>query len=96
VLADGKVVGRIYEDGSASTPPELRWFWSVTAIVPAVPNRTNRQAATLDEAKAKFREAWQKAKASPEAFLSYREPLRAILNACRSAAFETLPGPIHR
>ena len=35
VLADGKVVGRIYEDASASTPPELRWFWSVTAIVPA-------------------------------------------------------------
>jgi hypothetical protein len=26
VLADGKVVGRIYEDASASTPPELRWF----------------------------------------------------------------------
>jgi len=30
VLADGKAVGRIYEDASASTPPELRWFWSVT------------------------------------------------------------------
>jgi hypothetical protein len=29
VLADGKVVGRIYEDGSASTPPGLRWFWSI-------------------------------------------------------------------
>jgi hypothetical protein len=31
VLADGKVVGRILEEGSASTPPELRWFrdnWS--------------------------------------------------------------------
>jgi hypothetical protein len=26
----GKVVGRIYEDASASTPPELRWFWSIT------------------------------------------------------------------
>jgi hypothetical protein len=24
VIADGKVVGRIYGDGSASTPPELR------------------------------------------------------------------------
>jgi hypothetical protein len=55
VLADGKVVGRIYEDGSASTPPELRWFWSVTAIVPAIPNSTNGHAATLEEAKAKFR-----------------------------------------
>jgi hypothetical protein len=59
----GKAVGRIYEDASASTTPELRWFWSVTAIVPAVPNVTNGHAATLDEAKAKFREAWEKAKA---------------------------------
>jgi hypothetical protein len=33
VLADGKVIGRIYEDASASTPPELRWLWSVTAIL---------------------------------------------------------------
>jgi hypothetical protein len=32
VLADGKVVGRIYEDASAGTPPELRWGWSITAI----------------------------------------------------------------
>jgi hypothetical protein len=60
VLADGKVVGRIYEDASASTPPEMRWFWSVTSIVPAVPNGTYGHAATLDEAKAKFRAAWMK------------------------------------
>jgi hypothetical protein len=33
VLAEGKVVGRIYEDASATTPPDMRWFWSVTAIV---------------------------------------------------------------
>jgi hypothetical protein len=57
VLADGKVIGRIYEDASASTPPELRWLRSVTAIVPAIPNRTNGHAPTLDEAKAKFRAA---------------------------------------
>jgi hypothetical protein len=61
VLADGKLIGRIYEDAHLSTPPELRWFWSVTAIVPAVPNVTNGHAATLDEAKAKFRETWAKA-----------------------------------
>jgi hypothetical protein len=36
-------------------PPELRWFWSVTAIVPATPGVTNGTAATLEEAKAKFR-----------------------------------------
>jgi hypothetical protein len=32
----GKVVGRIYEDASASAPPDMRWFWSITEIVPAV------------------------------------------------------------
>jgi hypothetical protein len=38
--------------------------WMVrTAIVPAVPNVTNGHAPTLDEAKAKFRAAWMKAKA---------------------------------
>jgi hypothetical protein len=63
VLADGKVVGRIYEDASASTPPELRWFWSVTEIVPATPGVTNGHAATLEEAMAKFRAAWEKARA---------------------------------
>jgi hypothetical protein len=63
VLADGKAVGRIYEDADLSTPPDLRWFWSVTEIVPAVPNGTYGHAATLDEAKAKFRAAWEKAKA---------------------------------
>jgi hypothetical protein len=49
VLADGKVVGRIYHDASASTPPELRWFWSITAIVPAS-SATHGHAPTLDEA----------------------------------------------
>jgi hypothetical protein len=63
VLAEGKVVGRIYEDASASTPPEMRWFWSVTAIVPAIPNVTNGHAPTIDEAKAKFRDSWTKARA---------------------------------
>ena len=64
VFADGKVVGRIYEDASASTPPDMRWFWSVTAIVPAIPNRANGHAPTLDGAMAKFRAAWEKAKAA--------------------------------
>jgi hypothetical protein len=26
VLAEGKVIGRIYEQGGVGTPPELRWF----------------------------------------------------------------------
>jgi hypothetical protein len=62
VLADGKVVGRIYDDGSAGTPPELRWFWSVTAIWPATPGVTSGTAATREEAMARFRAAWEKAK----------------------------------
>ena len=62
VLADGKVVGRIYEDASASTPPDMRWFWSITAIVPATKGVTNGTAATRDEAMAKFRVAWDNAK----------------------------------
>jgi hypothetical protein len=61
VLADGEVVGRILEEGSRFGPPELRWGWSITAIVPAIPNRTNGTAATREEAMAKFRAAWEKA-----------------------------------
>jgi hypothetical protein len=59
VLADGKVVGRIYEDAHRSTPPELRWMWSVTAIMPAIPNVTNGHAGTREEAMARFRAAWE-------------------------------------
>jgi hypothetical protein len=58
VLWNGKVVGRIYDDASAGTPPDMRWFWSVTAIVPATPGRTNGTAATREEAMSKFRAAW--------------------------------------
>jgi hypothetical protein len=28
VLRNGKVVGRIYDDASAGTPPDMRWFRS--------------------------------------------------------------------
>jgi ppGpp synthetase/RelA/SpoT-type nucleotidyltranferase len=34
--------------------------WSIISIVPAIPNRTNGHARTLDDAKAKFRAAWTK------------------------------------
>jgi hypothetical protein len=54
VLADGKPVGRIYENASASTPPDMRWFWSVL-VTPATPGLTNGTAATREEAMAKFR-----------------------------------------
>src|SRR5438067_797912 len=75
VLADGKVVGRIYEDASASTPPELRWFWSVTAIVPATPGLTNGAAATREEAMAKFRAAWESRGSRPQ-------PYQTLAKAC--------------
>jgi hypothetical protein len=60
VFADGKVIGRIYEQGGVGEPPELRWFWSIM-IVPATPGVTNGTAATREEAMAKFRAAWEKA-----------------------------------
>jgi hypothetical protein len=41
----------------------MRWFWSITAIVPATPGVTNGHAPTLDEAKIRFRAAWERAKA---------------------------------
>jgi hypothetical protein len=61
VLADGKVVGRIYDNGSAGTPPNMRWFWSVMTV-PATPGQTNGTAATREEAMAKFRAAWEAAR----------------------------------
>jgi hypothetical protein len=31
ITEDGRAIGRIYED--RHTPPELRWFWSITIYV---------------------------------------------------------------
>jgi hypothetical protein len=59
VLADGTVIGRIMEEGSRFSPPELRWIWSITSIVPASP-ATHVAAATREEAMVKFRAAWEK------------------------------------
>jgi hypothetical protein len=36
---------------TAQDAPELRWFRSITSILPAIPYTTNGHAATLDEAK---------------------------------------------
>jgi hypothetical protein len=33
IFDDGEPVGRIYEDASASTAADLRWFWSITVYV---------------------------------------------------------------
>jgi hypothetical protein len=40
VLANGKVIGRILEEGSRFDPPELRWKWSITPLC-------RRRVATL-------------------------------------------------
>jgi hypothetical protein len=60
---DGKVVGRILESGSRFDPPDLLWTWSITSIWPATPGVTNGTAATCEEAMAKFRDSWTRARA---------------------------------
>ena len=57
VLA-GVVVGRIYADASASTPPELRWFWSILEVIPDV--KTHGYAATREAAMAAFAKSWRR------------------------------------
>jgi hypothetical protein len=60
------VIGRIYED--LYTPPDLRWFWSITAfhVDPRLETTTNGRVPTLEEVKAQFREAWSKVRAATE------------------------------
>jgi hypothetical protein len=58
VLADGAVVGRIYADASASTQPELRWFWSILEVIPDV--KTHGYAATREAAMAAFAKSWRR------------------------------------
>jgi hypothetical protein len=50
VLADDKVVGRILE-GSRFGPPDLRCGWSITAIVPAIPQQDKRPRADTGRGK---------------------------------------------
>jgi hypothetical protein len=65
-MEDGKVIGRIYE--YRHTPAEYRWFWSVTAfhLDPALGITTNDGVPTLEDAKARFREAWSKVREASE------------------------------
>jgi hypothetical protein len=58
IVADGRDVGRVYEDRHRR--PELRWFWSITIYVnPKRGITTSGRAASLDEAKARFLANWQ-------------------------------------
>jgi hypothetical protein len=59
MLADGEVVGRIYEPaGSRFDPPELRWFWSVM-VTPATPGVTSGTAATRGSSTSIYNERGQ-------------------------------------
>ena len=61
IFDDGEPVGRIYEDASAGTPAELRWFWSVTVYVdPRAGIVTSGKVPTLDAAKAQFEASWRR------------------------------------
>jgi hypothetical protein len=56
---------RIIEDGSASTPPDRRWGWSI--VVPVRPESgivTSGRASTQSEAKADFKRNWTAVRAA--------------------------------
>ena len=55
IVADGRGVGRVYEDRHSR--PELRWFWSITIYVN--PKRGITTITSLEEAKAQFLSSWQ-------------------------------------
>ena len=62
VIEDGRAIGRMYEDWHAL--PELRWFWSITVFVGCRPGvTTHGRVPTLEQAKARFLENWQKCRA---------------------------------
>jgi hypothetical protein len=63
VIEDGRAVGRMCED--RYSPPELRWFWSIIVIIDSrLGIVTNGRTATLDEAKARFRDSWDRVSAN--------------------------------
>ena len=62
-MEEGQVIGRIYEN--RHTLPALRWFWSITEYVdPVLEITTHGRLPTFEQAKAEFREAWSKWRAS--------------------------------
>ena len=64
IREDGRTVGRIIEDGSLSTPPELRWSWSIVVYVrPDTGIVTSGNAPTLSLAKQEFRRNWEQVRA---------------------------------
>ena len=63
IYDDGEAVGRIYEVGGIGTPPDVRWFWSITLHVDGrLGVVTSGKVTTLEEAKARFQESLAKAR----------------------------------
>jgi hypothetical protein len=59
IVENGRNVGRLYED--PHSPPEYRWFWSITVYVnPKLGIITSGRAPSIDQAKAQFLASWQK------------------------------------
>jgi hypothetical protein len=59
VLADGIVVGRIYDRALGSIPPERRWFWSILEIIPDI-KTTHGYEPTREAAMAAFAKSWRR------------------------------------
>ena len=101
IVADGRAVGRIYED--RHTSPDLRWFWSITVYVdPKQGITTSGCAASLDEAKAQFLSVWQRCRAdsTPSGFAvrnsecpSIRSSVSSALDRSSSYSSRTRWGP---
>jgi bifunctional non-homologous end joining protein LigD len=88
IVADGRAVGRIYED--RHTLPDLRWFWSITVYVdPKRGINTSGRAASLDEAKAQFLSNWQKCRAdsTPLGAALYLAPAMSLRPRALPAGF---------
>jgi hypothetical protein len=58
IFDDGKPVGRIYEDTSASTSADLRWCWSIRTYPDYPGIRTSGRVPTLGQAKAEWLHSW--------------------------------------
>ena len=68
IYDDGEAVGRIYKIGGIDTAPDVRWSWSITVYVdPMLGIATSAKVATLEEAKAQFRQNWRRANAHSRA-----------------------------
>jgi hypothetical protein len=64
IVEDGRTVGRIIEDGSASTLPDRRGSWTIVVYVHPISGVvTSGRAPTLSEAKADFRRNWERVRA---------------------------------